>query len=120
MSNDLIENPSPRCPCLVILDTSGSMDGKPIRELNEGINLFIRALREDEVASFSVEVAFLRAGGDVEEILPFTVASEINECAPLPAYGNTPLGRAVELGLDMLERRKNEYKKMVLHITNHG
>ena len=107
MSNDLIENPSPRCPCLVILDTSGSMDGKPIRELNEGINLFI-------------EVAFLRAGGDVEEILPFTVASEINECAPLPAYGNTPLGRAVELGLDMLERRKNEYKKMVLHITNHG
>ena len=31
------ENPEPRCPCLLLLDTSGSMAGKPIAELNAGI-----------------------------------------------------------------------------------
>jgi uncharacterized protein with von Willebrand factor type A (vWA) domain len=28
-------NPEARCPCLLILDTSGSMHGEPIRELND-------------------------------------------------------------------------------------
>ena len=33
---DLIENPMPRCACILALDTSGSMSGRPIQELKEG------------------------------------------------------------------------------------
>ena len=33
--NDLSENPSPRCLCMVVLDTSSSMSGEPIALLNE-------------------------------------------------------------------------------------
>ena len=33
---DLVSNPEPRCPCLLLLDTSGSMSGRPLAELNEG------------------------------------------------------------------------------------
>ena len=32
-------NPEPRCPCVLLLDTSGSMLGKPILELNAGLAL---------------------------------------------------------------------------------
>ena len=37
---DFAENPEPRCPCILLLDTSGSMTGSPINELNNGIVTF--------------------------------------------------------------------------------
>jgi len=37
---EFAENPEPRCPCVLLLDVSGSMAGQPINELNEGIQLF--------------------------------------------------------------------------------
>lgn len=33
-------NPEPRCPCVLLLDTSGSMNGSPISELNKGLQVF--------------------------------------------------------------------------------
>lgn len=114
MSNlhgDLIENPSPRCPCLLVLDTSGSMYGEPIDQLNLGVQQFIQALQDDEIASYSVEVAILVAGGHVEEIMPFTTAEQLDYNSTFTAQGATPLGSAVERGLQMLEDRKREYQK---------
>lgn len=111
VSNDLIDNPSPRCPCLVVLDTSGSMDGAPIAQLNEGLRQFINALQEDEVSACSVELAVLTAGGSVQEVIPFTTAMHLKDCRQFHACGSTPLGEAVERGLNMLEARKRDYKK---------
>jgi hypothetical protein len=34
LKNDLIENPTARCACALVLDTSGSMSGAPIDDLN--------------------------------------------------------------------------------------
>lgn len=110
-TNDLIDNPSPRCPCLMVLDTSASMNGEPITQLNQGLQQFIHSLKEDDVAACSVELAVLTAGRQVEEVLPFTTAMNLQDCAPFSAYGMTPLGEAVERGLDMLETRKRDYKK---------
>jgi hypothetical protein len=41
------ENPEPRCPCLLLLDTSGSMAGEAIAELNAGIKSFYNELQGD-------------------------------------------------------------------------
>ncbi len=38
-ADDLIENPTPRVPVSLCIDTSGSMMGDKIRELVEGVNL---------------------------------------------------------------------------------
>lgn len=111
LHGDLIENPSPRCPCLLVLDTSGSMSGEPIEQLNQGVQQFIQALQEDEIASYSVEVAILAAGGHVEEIMPFTTAEQLDYSSTFTAYGSTPLGSAVERGLQMLDKRKQEYQR---------
>jgi uncharacterized protein with von Willebrand factor type A (vWA) domain len=35
---EFAENPEPRCPCVLLLDTSGSMQGTPINALNERAN----------------------------------------------------------------------------------
>ncbi len=110
-SNDLIDNPTPRCACLLVLDTSGSMAGAAIDELNAGVQLFIETVHADEVAACSVEIAVVTAGGSVRQVLPFTSALHLESCAPMHASGTTPLGQAVEQGLDLLEQRKAEYRK---------
>ncbi len=110
-ATDLIDNPSPRCPCLVVIDTSASMYGSPIAQLNSGLQQFIAELNADEVAACSVELAVLTAGNSVRQALPFTTAMHLESCAPFSASGCTPLGEAVTRGLDMLEQRKAEYRQ---------
>ena len=70
-NSDLIDNPSPRCACMLVLDTSGSMSGDAIDQLNEGFQHFINAVQQDEVAACSVDVGVITAGGRVVEQLPF-------------------------------------------------
>lgn len=109
--NDLIRNPSSRCACMLVLDTSGSMSGAPIQELNQGLQAFVEAVQEDEMSAYSVEVGVISAGGTVREELSFTTANTIREVSPLVADGITPLGAAVELALRRLEERKATYKR---------
>ena len=41
-TEDLIENPTPRVPITLCLDTSSSMSGEPINELMEGVETLLR------------------------------------------------------------------------------
>lgn len=47
---ELVENPTARLPVCLVLDTSASMTGAPINELQEGVNTFFTELLGDEVA----------------------------------------------------------------------
>jgi uncharacterized protein YegL len=109
--SDLIENPSPRCACLLVLDTSSSMSGTPIDELNEGLRTFISELQKDEVAAYSVEVGIIEFGAQVREVMPFTTVAGLESIPSLQASGLTPMGSAVELALQKLEERKESYKR---------
>ena len=56
-SNNLdVTNPAPRCPVILLLDTSGSMSGQPLRELQSGLDQFLKETSDDETASMSVEL----------------------------------------------------------------
>jgi uncharacterized protein YegL len=65
---EFADNPEPRCPVVLLLDTSGSMHGAPILELNEGLRAFGTALRADRLASLRVEVAVVTFGGKVRAL----------------------------------------------------
>ena len=107
---DLVNNPTARVPVCLCLDTSGSMSGMPIDELNEGVRLFYEAIREDETALYSAEVSIVTFGGSAQCIVDFA-SLEVQPNAPtLTADGMTPMGEAVNMGLDLLEQRKDEYK----------
>lgn len=107
---DLVNNPTARVPVCLCLDTSGSMGGMPIDELNEGVRLFYEAIREDETALYSAEVSVITFGGYAQCIVDFA-SLEVQPNAPtLTANGMTPMGEAVNMGLDLLEQRKGEYK----------
>src|SRR5690242_18236634 len=52
---EFAENPEPRCPCVLLLDTSGSMHGAAIAALNQGLQTFRDDLAKDPLASRRVE-----------------------------------------------------------------
>jgi len=107
-ATEFAENPEPRCPCLLLLDTSGSMTGDPIAQLNQGIKAFNDELRADSLASRRVEVAIITFG-PVREEVDFTTVD--NFFPPeLHSSGNTPMGEAIETGVHLLRKRKDAYK----------
>ena len=123
---DLVENPTARVPVCLVLDCSPSMsegtrngsfdqqtDPRPIDELNEGVKLFYNALKEDEVARYSAEVAVIAFSDVVETVLDFgsiervdppTVELEME-------IGGTSIGKAVGQAVTLLDQRKAEYKE---------
>lgn len=102
-------NAEPRCPCLLLLDTSSSMSGDPIRQLNEGLVAFKDELMADPMAVKRVEVAVVTFG-PVQVERDFQTA-DVFQPPTLSANGNTPMGAAVEQGLEMVTQRKAVYKR---------
>ena len=105
---EFVDNPEPRCPCVLLLDTSGSMGGAPIQQLNEGIKEFQNSLQNDELAMLRVEVCLINFG-PVNLLQDFVSAAEF--VAPeLVSASNTPMGEAINLALDKITERKQTYK----------
>ena len=109
-TDDLIENPTPRCACVLALDVSHSMSGPKIAALNEGARQFVHDVREDEFARHAVELGVVTFGGAVTTQLPL-VPLDKAQWEDFPATGNTPMGNAVNAAIEMLEARKREYKE---------
>jgi uncharacterized protein YegL len=108
-NTEFADNPEPRCPCVLLLDTSGSMRGQPVNELNEGIRVFKDELMADEMAAKRVEVAII-SFGPVQTVTDFQTA-DVFAPPVLQAQGDTPIGAAIEAGLNLLEQRKQSYRR---------
>jgi uncharacterized protein YegL len=107
-SAEFIDNPEPRCPCLLLLDTSHSMQGSPISSLNRGLVAFKDELAADTLAMKRVEIAVVTFG-------PVNIASDFQtpdnfQPAHLSTTGDTPMGAAIEQGISMLRQRKDTYR----------
>ena len=109
---EFVDNTQQRTPCLLLLDGSGSMvNNGNMHRLNEGIRRLEEELKRDVVARNRVQIAVIRFGGDAPTLMvDWTDAVEFS--APLLlAEGMTPMGCAVDMGLRMIEERKELYKK---------
>jgi uncharacterized protein YegL len=65
---EFADNPEPRCSVILVIDTSGSMAGAAIQEMNEALRAFSDALKADRLASLRVEVAVVAFGDKVRAL----------------------------------------------------
>jgi uncharacterized protein YegL len=106
---EFAENPEPRCPCVLLLDTSGSMGGAPIEALNAGLQTFCEELNKDDLARKRVEVAIVSFDSQVKVIQDFVTADRF-EAPILRAQGMTSMGTGIEQALDLIADRKFQYR----------
>jgi uncharacterized protein YegL len=103
------DNPDPRAPCVLVMDTSGSMGGQPIAALNEGLRAYRDAIMQDNLAARRVEISIVTFGGSVDVVQPFVEASQFNP-PQLGVAGDTPMATAVARAMLELESRKQSYR----------
>lgn len=116
---DFADNPEPRCPCALVLDTSDSMGKKItvegvstslIAELNKGIKQFEHDIKNDDLAAKRVEVAIIGFGGHAKPIEFFKTVDEF-DAPTLTTNGNTPMGDALEKTIELVKLRKQVYQE---------
>ena len=107
---EFAENPEPRVPCVLVVDTSTSMHGPRIDELNKGLQTYKQDLLADPLAAKRVEVAVVTFGGRVSRLVEFVTAENFQP-PKLQVIGGTPMGEAISVALDMIEERKESYRE---------
>jgi uncharacterized protein YegL len=104
----LYENPEPRCPCILLLDTSYSMKGRRIDALNAAMQQFKEELVSDSMAMKRIEICIIQFG-PVKILNDFATPDGFNPVA-LEAQSDTPMGSAIETALEHLRQRKQIYR----------
>jgi uncharacterized protein YegL len=133
------DNPQPRLPAVLLLDTSYSMsccidedvetygdpfyrDGREwvmtngsrsrIDELNAGVAQFFRDVAADPVLRLSVEPCIITFDSTARVSVPFQSFATAGAAAPRQFYanGSTALGAALRLARDVIAKRRAYYK----------
>lgn len=99
--------------CVLLVDTSGSMRGNRIAEVNQGLAAFGQALQADSMASGAADVSIITFNNTVQTITPFSPA-QYYEAPVLEADGLTAMNQAILVGLDALEQRKKQYRDLAV------
>lgn len=99
----------PRCACVLLLDTSGSMHGAAIGALNAGLQTFRDELAKDDLAKRRVEVAVVEFNSRVGVVQDFVQAEDFQP-PTLAASGSTSMGAGIEQAIELVRARKEKYK----------
>ena len=113
MSNysDLPINYEEKCLCVLVLDVSGSMEGAPIDELNNGVRAFLSDINKNPTLRQRLEVGIITFNGKVKTIRPTALMDQFSiDFPPLVAGGTTATVDAVNTAIEMVTARKLWYK----------
>jgi uncharacterized protein YegL len=90
-------------PVMLLLDTSTSMSGDPINELNRAVEAMIKAFKKAETMETFIKLSIITFGNDgVQLHTPLEEVSKI-EFNPLDVGGSTPMGTALKMAKAMIE-----------------
>jgi len=99
----------PKLLCLLLLDISGSMMGEPIEELNISLNSFLNDLRGNPNTLEHVELALVTFSSSASVVREFTSVYEF-DFPKLVASGASALGEAINISLELIERKLQSFK----------
>ena len=103
LNNYVAREPRP-LPIFILADTSGSMRGEKINELNLALREMLNALNAADDIRGKFQLAVISFGGAVELVQPLADINGLT-LTELTASGNTPMGQAFETVAEMIEDR---------------
>ena len=109
-SVEFANNPEPRCSVVLMVDVSSSMNGAPIKALNDGLAAFAREIKQDTVAMMRADVALIEFNHEARVAAEFANGSDL-KFPHLTAKGGTRYSRAINSALELTERRKEKYRQ---------
>jgi len=101
----------PHLACVLLVDTSTSMNGEPIESLNQALRDFKEKVSLDEMAQQRVDIAIVEFNTEVNVVQNFTPVSQMNP-VQLKASGQTNMGAGINKALDMVKERNRFYNSM--------
>ena len=109
-SAEAAQNNEKKCLCVLVLDVSGSMRGKPIDEMNKGLQDFYNEISDDDSTSQKLEVSIITFSNLVETVLEPALVDNF-KMPQLSAAGTTAMVDAMNEAIDKVEARKKWYKE---------
>ncbi|MEM7539517.1 MAG: VWA domain-containing protein [Chloroflexota bacterium] len=108
-SAESAENYEQKCLCVLAVDTSGSMYGDPIYELNKGLKGFHEDVKNDKTTADRLEFAIVSFDSQVKNILAPSLVDNF-KMPRLQASGTTRLVDGVREAIAIVDARKAWYK----------
>lgn len=106
---ELPNNYEQKCCCALVIDTSISMQGNPINELNEGLKAFYSDIQLDSTTLNRLEVALVEFNDSVDIRIQPSLATDFT-MPHLTTKGSTRLVDGVREGIKVIRKRKEWYK----------
>lgn len=106
----IVNASEPHMACLLLLDTSGSMSGDPINELNRALNKFKVEVCEDKTTRSVLDIAIVEFNSTPRVVQEF-VPVEYMKPVALQANGGTNMADAIQLAIDMVSERSRFYRR---------
>lgn len=94
--------------CVLLLDTSSSMEGEAISNLNKALNEFKEKVSKDPLAKKRVDVCVIEFNDDVNVIQDFVPVNAMKPVT-LTSGGVTSMGKAINFAIDKVKERNRFY-----------
>lgn len=121
MLNEFIRQDARPLPVILLLDTSGSMDGHKIDALNRSVQAMIESFADEKSTRAEIHVSIITFGGQAELYLDMTPSSQV-EWEDLVADGMTPMGDALEIAKQLVEDKdripSRSYRPSVILVSD--
>ncbi|MBE7070106.1 MAG: VWA domain-containing protein [Ruminococcaceae bacterium] len=120
-SSDFGTSTKRRLPICFALDTSGSMMGNPIKQLNMGLQNFLASIKNNDDTRNSTDIAIVTFGSKVEIVMPFGKIAKDQGIPEITASTTlTPIGEGVLTALELLNARKEAISRWVSNTISLG
>ncbi len=106
----IVSASEPHMAFLFLVDVSGSMSGKAIKNLNSALEYFKEAVCQDEQSTQILDVAVVAFNHEVQVVQPFAPVQYM-ENIELKATGGTDISAGVEVALNMVDDRSRFYRE---------
>lgn len=100
----------PHVACCLLVDTSGSMSGEKIAQLNDALKMFRPAVCEDPLSARRVDVCLVEFNTKVKVVSTFCPITQFNP-PELKAFGGTSMGAGIRYALELVHDQVQNYHK---------